>query len=141
VRGSSLRPLLVTAVYALALAIALVAPTSAPHPHRGWLRDVEKGGRRFAFDVVANVAVFVPLGAGLCYSARRLGLGAGTALAGSVLVAGAFSLTMESIQYLLPYRYSSIVDVATNTVGATLGALAVTLAQRDSKSPGARRQT
>jgi VanZ family protein len=37
-------------------------------------------------------------------------------------VAAGFSLLMETVQFWLPTRYSSIIDVLANTLGAALGA-------------------
>jgi VanZ family protein len=87
------------------------------------------------------VAAFVPLGLGLAVIGARLGMRPWAALLGAIVVAGVFSLTMESIQYLLPHRYSSLVDVASDTTGAALGAVAAGIAQRAWNAPGARRQT
>jgi VanZ family protein len=46
-------------------------------------------------------------------------------------IAGAvFSLSMETVQYFLPYRYSSVIDVAANTLGAVLGGSVEALMRR-----------
>jgi VanZ family protein len=40
------------------------------------------------------------------------------------VAAALFSAVMETLQFWLPGRYSSVVDVAANTLGAALGAWA-----------------
>jgi VanZ family protein len=109
-----------TIIYATILTVLLVSPLDQrrPHPRGQYLNE-----RTTATDFFINAAVFVPLGFGLGRCGRltplnRLGL---------ILVVTAgtfiFSLAIESIQYLLlPGRYSSIVDVAGDTIGAVLGA-------------------
>jgi len=112
-----------TLVYTILLVILLVAPLSAPHVHRGYLMEFRLPiGRRLIADVAVNIAIFAPLGWGLHRSARRLDLGPSTRFLVVVGSAAAFSLAMETVQYWLPGRYSSIVDVAVNTVGAAVGA-------------------
>lgn len=68
-------------------------------------------------DLLRNVLLFVPLGAGLAL--RGLGLLPTTALAGGV------SLAVELAQLAMPGRTSSLWDLLANTCGAALAALAV----------------
>ena len=110
-----------TIVYMLVVAAALVVPASPPHVYRGYLRDIPVG-RRLVADVALNVAIFVPIGWGLHRDARRPGGAPRPRRLRVVILAAAFSLTMESLQAWLPNRYSSVVDVLANTLGATLGA-------------------
>jgi glycopeptide antibiotics resistance protein len=109
-----------TIIYMLVVAAAMVVPASAPHAYRGYLQDIPLG-RRLVADVALNVAMFVPIGWGLHSAARRRG-GPRTWLLRAVILAAAFSLTMETVQAWLPNRYSSVVDVLANTLGATIGA-------------------
>jgi glycopeptide antibiotics resistance protein len=84
--------------------------------------------RRFIADIGMNILLFVPLGWGLYRTARRVGVRSPMLVAG---VAGAlFSLTMETVQYVLPYRYSSVVDVAADTLGVLLGASGEAVSRR-----------
>ena len=124
-----MRPLLGTLLYALILVTILVLPISRPHVHRGYLREFPQAiTRRFLADIGANILLFVPLGWGLHRAARRAGVRSPIIAVG---VAGAvFSLTMETVQYVLPYRYSSVVDVAADTVGVLLGASGDALTSR-----------
>lgn len=66
-------------------------------------------------DVIANVLLFLPLGAGLALA----GLPWRRALLAGALV----SLGIETVQLLaIPGRYATLSDVLTNTTGAALGA-------------------
>ena len=109
-----------TLIYMLVVAAALMVPASAPHANRGYLQDIPLG-RRLVADIALNVAMFVPMGWGLHRAARRRGAPR-TPLLRAVILAAAFSLTMETVQAWLPNRYSSVVDVLANTLGATIGA-------------------
>ena len=110
-----------TVLYMLVVVTALVVPASAPHRSRGYLRDIPLGPRLVA-DVALNVAIFVPIGWGLHRTGRRRGAAARTRMLVALMLAAAFSLTMETVQAWLPNRYSSAVDVLANTLGAALGA-------------------
>lgn len=70
-------------------------------------------------EVVANVAMFVPLGL-LVAASRRLRR---PWLA--VPIALAFSAAIETTQIALPGRYPTVLDVVANTLGAALGAAVV----------------
>jgi glycopeptide antibiotics resistance protein len=91
------------------------------------LRKLHRWGLPASFDyrvleLAANVILFLPLGA---LVARILG----TRLWwGGVAVGFVVSFLMELAQLaFLPARFSSIVDVAANTFGAMVGALAALL--------------
>jgi VanZ family protein len=76
--------------------------------------------RMFGPEMVANVALFVPLGI-LVESGRRR---AATAAVLKAAAAGLLvSLTVESLQAFLPMRDSSVVDLCSNTLGASVGAM------------------
>lgn len=116
-------PLLGTLAYMLLVVAILVAPTGTPHDRRGYLTEYHLPlGRRLVADVAVNIALFVPLGWGLHRTGRGLGVPPRTLLVSAVLAAALFSLLMETLQFWLPARYSSIVDVLANTAGALLGA-------------------
>ena len=82
------------------------------------------------FDVLANVALFVPLGFvfALTRAARRTGGIGGTGgtsrgtLARALIGGALASLAIEFTQLFEPGRFPSPVDVATNALGALLGA-------------------
>lgn len=90
----------------------LLAFITAPWP-RYWTR----------LDVFLNVAAYVPLGFLLASAlAGRMKRGRAALLA--FLVATALSFSMEVLQNYLPSRVSSNLDLATNSLGAFLGACA-----------------
>ncbi|MDR1888512.1 MAG: VanZ family protein [Zoogloeaceae bacterium] len=74
------------------------------------------------FDLVTNLIIYMPTGFLLTLALRRLpGRWSGVILA--VLLSGLLSLGMESLQTWLPSRFSSNLDLGSNTLGALLGAL------------------
>ncbi|MDZ4733233.1 MAG: VanZ family protein [Nitrospirota bacterium] len=86
-----------------------------------WLPTAENfRSRRFLFDIVANIALFLPLGYLLDRSlsattARRsLFTAAGTA--------GLLSLSMEWFQVYCHNRHPSLTDVVSNVTGSLIGA-------------------
>jgi len=68
------------------------------------------------FDIVSNVIGFIPLGFIVAWKQRR------SSIALALVIGFAFSLTIELIQPMIPGRDSSIVDLASNSTGALLGA-------------------
>ena len=122
-RGSTLARILFL-VY-----VVLVAYASL-YPFGGW-RDVGLSSFSYlaepwpryitAFDVVANVAGYVPFGwlaAGVLHPRLR-GVAAFTV---AVAAAAALSLVLEAAQSYLPARFPSKLDVLCNLSGAALGA-------------------
>ncbi len=115
----------------LALAWCGLVVYGSLHPFSGW-RDtgvspfafLEGGWPRYwtVFDLAANVAVYVPLGFLLTLAFPRLP-GRFTAVVLAVLLAGAVSFCLESLQTWLPSRVPSNVDLACNALGGLLGAL------------------
>jgi glycopeptide antibiotics resistance protein len=109
----------------LVVVALLVVPTSAPHEPRGYLTEYQLTlGRRVLADFAVNIAIFVPIGWGLHRGGRRLRVRPGARLLGAAVAAALFSAVMETVQFWLPGRYSSLVDVGANTLGAVLGAWA-----------------
>jgi glycopeptide antibiotics resistance protein len=109
----------------LVVVALLVVPTSAPHEPRGYLTEYQLTlSRRVVADVAVNIAIFVPIGWGLHRAGRRLRVRPGARVLGVAVAAALFSAVMETLQFWLPGRYSSVVDVAANTLGAALGAWA-----------------
>ena len=74
-------------------------------------------------DVIANVLLYLPLGAAL----RLCGGGAGSSrrFAIAVLTSSLLSAVLEIAQLFTPHRVTSVFDWALNTVGAACGAAAV----------------
>ncbi len=77
-----------------------------------------------AFDVVANVALFFPLGFlyALTRAADERPASPRTVLVRALLLGALASLLIETTQLFEPERYPSPVDVTTNALGALLGA-------------------
>lgn len=117
--------------YALAAYAVLVIYASV-YPLSGW-RDLGVSPLSFlraplpryitAFDVVANLLAYFPLGflvvAVLLPCVRSITTAVGLGIAASFTI----SLTMEALQTYLPARIPSNLDLATNTLGGLVGAL------------------
>ena len=115
----------------LALAYTLLIVYASLHPFTGWH---DSGAPIFDFltarwprywtrlDVGLNVAAYLPLGF-LLTSALSGRFRKGRAALLALLSATALSFCMETLQNFLPTRVSSNVDLATNCLGALLGAL------------------
>lgn len=114
----------------LALAYALLIIYASLHPFTGWH---DSGAAMFDFltarwprywtrlDVGLNIAAYLPLGF-LLTSALSVRFKKGRAALFAVLASVALSFGMETLQNFLPTRVSSNVDLATNSLGALLGA-------------------
>ncbi|SIR49407.1 VanZ like family protein [Aromatoleum tolulyticum] len=116
----------------LAVAYGLLIVYACLHPLTGWrptglplLDFLAAPWPKYyrGADIVLNVLGFLPFGFVLAPSLPlRLGRGAGVAVA--TLLATLLSFGMEVTQNFLPTRVPSNVDLACNTAGALLGALA-----------------
>jgi VanZ family protein len=74
------------------------------------------------FDLVANLLGYLPFGALVCLAAVRMGRPPGWSFAAAVGSGALLSTTMELTQSFLPQRVPSNLDLALNTLGATIGA-------------------
>jgi VanZ family protein len=74
------------------------------------------------FDLVTNLLGYIPLGALVFGAIVRSGGRAKPALVMALVAGAALSLAMELLQNFLPNRVASNVDLATNALGALLGA-------------------
>ena len=90
----------------------------------GRSRFLEAGGVS-TFDVLTNVIGFIPLGFLIVVTLTAAGSQTGKLqrFAASVLLSGAISLLIEIAQHFIVGRASSAVDVATNGLGALIGAV------------------
>lgn len=122
-------PWLVATMLYIGLLLPLVlTPIPRLHAHpRAYLREFPLQLGALARDVVLNVAVFVPLGWLLTQALWRTPMPAPWAIGAATVLAAILSLTVETLQYFIATRYSSVVDVLANTAGASLGAAAVRL--------------
>lgn len=116
----------------LAAAYTLLAVYASLHPFADWHDSgvgptdfLHAGWPRYftAFDLTINVAAYVPLGF-LWVPALMPRLGLTGALVLATLGSASLSFAMEALQNYLPSRVPSNVDLACNTIGALLGALA-----------------
>lgn len=104
------------------------------HPWQGWLGWsslsalalaylVEPWPRYWtAFDFVTNLLAYLPLGA-LLAAAMMARQRAASALLGALALCALLSLTLETLQILLPGRVPSRADWVANVIGASAGAL------------------
>ncbi|AYH42169.1 VanZ family protein [Azoarcus sp. DN11] len=116
----------------LAFAYGLLIVYACLHPLTGWrstglplLDFLTAPWPKYvrSADIVINVLGFMPFGFVLAPALpQRIGRAAGIALA--TLIAALLSFSMELTQNFLPTRVPSNIDLACNTTGAFLGALA-----------------
>ena len=74
------------------------------------------------FDIIANIVLFVPLGV-LLYLFLRRHTAVKQSLFWATLLGGVLTLGVESLQYFLTSRYSSMLDVIDNTLGVLAGSV------------------
>lgn len=81
-------------------------------------------------DIVSNLALYFPLGALVCWTLdRRLGQGLIAAIA-TVIFCAFVSVCIEYAQAFSPSRVSSLIDVTSNIIGASVGACCSWMARR-----------
>lgn len=116
----------------LAVVYTLLAVYGSLYPFSGWrtigvdpLAFLEAGWPRYytLFDLSVNLAAYMPLGF-LWMVVLAARLPAIPAFALAALLAGAFSLGVEYLQNYLPSRVPANLDLACNTLGGVVGALA-----------------
>src|SRR6185436_2431760 len=73
-------------------------------------------------DIAFNVIAYLPMGMLACLYFRGVD-GGRHAILKAVLLGAGYSFAMEMAQLFVPNRHSSSVDLASNAVGALLGAL------------------
>jgi hypothetical protein len=115
---ASMRWLVAAGLYVLALLPTLLAPVGRVHVRRYLREFFYRDLQHAAVETLANVAIFVPLGWCLHRGSRLLGLSERASLGITVATAAAFSWSIETLQYFIATRYSSIIDIAMNTIGA-----------------------
>jgi glycopeptide antibiotics resistance protein len=93
--------------------------------HVSVLEELARGARVVQFDdLITNVLVYMPFGLllGLCRTGRRLSVG--VRVVGTMVLAAMVSAFAEIVQIAIPVRIASLLDVALNTIGAAIGAVA-----------------
>ncbi|MFT4122980.1 MAG: VanZ family protein [Microbacteriaceae bacterium] len=123
---------LVCGVLVVGILLTTLTPTPVDRPYRTLVGALVAAVRRlpglgwFDYDwleSIANALMFVPLGAALTLLVHRWWI--------AVLCCAALSGAVELGQAaFLPERTASILDVAANTAGALLGAVATALVRR-----------
>ena len=116
--------ILVAGLYLVVLARFLTTDYEWAHAHqRLYLLEVRYASvAALVKDVLVNVGAFVGAGWLLGRAIRDVTV----SRRARVWIVGGFcalfSLGMETVQFFIPSRYSSVVDVLTDTAGAVLGA-------------------
>lgn len=106
----------------------LYFPNNIQHPVRPYLGLTSRSPQRTNLfpdvvlkEIAFNVLIFIPLGF-LCYALLTTSLRASLIVAGLVFIGGAFlSFLIESLQYYMPTRHSSLCDLLANSLGMSLG--------------------
>lgn len=116
--------LIAAGLYLLLLLPWVVIETGTrPHPRAYLLEFRHASWAWLAADAIVNVAAFVPLG----WLLARGGIDLIASALPRVLIAsalcGGLSLGVETVQYFLTSRYSSLIDVLANSLGALAGAV------------------
>lgn len=124
----------------LALAYAALVVYASLYPFSGWrwppgqtlatMAALAWPPWRDEFDLWANLAGYLPLGALLLIAARRSGAATLPALVLAVAAPALLSYTMEVLQHFMVGRHPSLKDLAMNALGAVCGALAAMAAHR-----------
>ena len=103
----------------------LTIPARFTVPRKGMLlfpAEERKVNTTYTFDIVTNIAGFVPLGLiGCAYFSWKRTRWESILLI--TVLCGVLSFVIEVLQYYIPSRGSGITDVITNTLGAALGAM------------------
>ena len=127
-------PHVLAALYGVAIVYASLEPFSPWLPPPPGTPFFLFGGVRFVrYDALLNVLAYVPFGLFVALSVHGT---TAARVAKATLIGAAMSFAMESLQMYVPPRIASPLDVATNSLGALLGA---TLAAPALHSPRARR--
>jgi VanZ family protein len=117
-------PQYLAVLYGLMIVYASLEPFSgwmAPIPGTGYFLLSPEKARFTRFDVAINLFAYAPFGFFLALIGERRR--ASVRFARAAGIGALLSLAMESLQMFLPTRDASAVDLASNTVGAMLGAL------------------
>jgi VanZ family protein len=92
----------------------------ATWPARGMLRQFFIYPSDF-FDIVGNVILFMPYGLGIAAWLRKQHQGFLLVVLVVLAASTTLSLTVETLQLILPSRTSSAIDIFTNSIGGVLG--------------------
>lgn len=113
------------------IAYAILIVYASLYPFSGWQFEnlaafsaqISQWPRYWAkFDAIVNVLGYIPFGALLVFSLYPRVKTRWALLIASICSCG-ISLLMESVQYFLPSRVTSVLDLLTNAAGGVIGAL------------------
>jgi len=124
-----------SSAWAFALGVLALIVYASLHPFEGWRWQESPAGwlemlrlprLRFVsrFDVISNIAAYVPLGALLTAAQLRDGRAPLRSAALAFAAGCALSYTMEVLQHGLPTRVPSLLDWIANSGGTAMGVLA-----------------
>lgn len=121
--SSSASPIL-AAAYALLIVYGSLYPFSGWLPAEDMLAFLTAPWPRYIIrsDIITNILIYLPMGL-LVARALRYRLRPGAAVIAATALCLLLSLTMESLQALLPERVSSLLDLLLNGLGGLGGAL------------------
>lgn len=100
-------------------------PSTFSVPHKRLLQSAPsefKADWKYVYDVLTNIAGFVPLGLIVCACFAST-TGHWKAMLMTTATCGILSFVIEVLQYYIPRRGSGTTDIITNTLGAALGAM------------------
>lgn len=124
----------------LAVSFAALVVYASLSPFTGWqwppglavseLLRLPWPGYLVRFDIVANFAGYLPLGALAYFAGVRNAAPPALALAAAALAPALLSYTLEVVQQFLPGRVPSLLDWVLNSAGGLAGALSAALLHR-----------
>ena len=124
----------------LAVSFAVLVAYASLSPFTGWqwppgrelaeLMRLPWPAYHVRFDIVANFAGYLPLGALAYFAGVRNGARPALALAAAALAPSLLSYTLEVIQQFLPGRVPSLLDWVLNSAGGLAGAVAAAALHR-----------
>ncbi|CAG1005297.1 hypothetical protein BURK2_03373 [Burkholderiales bacterium] len=107
------------AIYALLIAYASLQPFSGWQGNEGPFFLFSGWGRYTSFDILANVCAYLPLG----FFAALLGRRSPAAVLLAAALALVLSFSLETLQWFLPSRAASPIDLLANGLGGLLGGI------------------
>ncbi len=117
-----------SSIVGISLGVILVATltpfnfTPSAWPQNGLVRHFFSH-RGDIFDIVGNVLLFMPYGLGIAACVGKHWPSGRFLVAVALVASTTLSLTVETLQLILPSRTSSVIDIFTNSLGGLLGSV------------------